>query len=553
MIKQSGLVDERNTRALAGLTFKVATEEFEFEQIHRLNYETFVEEIPQHGSNADRLLVDNFHHENTYFICVRDGQLIGIVAARDRRPFSLDLKLQDLDSYLPPGRSVCEIRLLSIQKEHRHGRIIEGLLTRLARHCLDRGYDIAIISGTVRQEGMYRRLGFVPFGPQVGTDEALYQPMYRELATLKDDFSAHLGGEPVPSAARDPVNLLPGPVSIRPEVQKAFARGPVSHRAPGFVADLKRVKGRLSRLVGSRHAEILLGSGTMANDTIAGQLSLLPGGGLVISNGEFGDRLLDHARRMRLRFEALRVDWGRPVGRDMIEAALDQAAGAEWLWAVHCETSTGVLNDLEMLKDLCAARDIRLAMDCISSIGTVPVDLGEVYLGSCVSGKGLGSYPGLSMVFHDHEVHPAPHALPRYLDLGLHAEKDGVPFTMSSNMVYALDAALGRFEADAVFEDIAEQSTWLRRGLRELGYRIVAPDDHASPAVITIELPQGERTSEVGRRLEDAGYFLSYNSAYLLERNWIQVCLMGEVSKETLGRLLSAMRGVVTPSNGRGG
>ena len=185
----------------------------------------------------------------------------------------------------------------------------------------------------------------------------------------------------------------------------------------------------------------------MANDTIADQLSLLPGGGLVVSSGEFGDRLVDHARRMLLRFEVLRVDWGLPVGRDLIEAALDRAAGANWLWAVHCETSTGVLNDLEMLKDLCAARDIRLAVDCISSIGTVPVDLGGVYLGSCVSGKGLGAYPGLSMVFHDHEVHPAPDALPRYLDLGLHAVKAGVPFTMSSNLIYALDAALVRFEA----------------------------------------------------------------------------------------------------------
>ena len=66
---------------------------------------------------------------------------------------------------------------------------MQGLLTTLARHCIDRGYDVAIISGTVRQERFYRRLGFVPFGPRVGTAEALYQPMYRELATLEEDFS----------------------------------------------------------------------------------------------------------------------------------------------------------------------------------------------------------------------------------------------------------------------------------------------------------------------------------------------------------------------------
>ncbi len=66
----------------------------------------------------------------------------------------------------------------------------------LARHYMDRGYDIAIISGTVQQERFYRRLGFVPFGPRVGTPEALYQPMYRELPTLEEEFSTLFRPEP---------------------------------------------------------------------------------------------------------------------------------------------------------------------------------------------------------------------------------------------------------------------------------------------------------------------------------------------------------------------
>jgi hypothetical protein len=47
------------------LRFKVATEEWEFESIHRLNYKTFVEELPQHQPTADRRLVDQFHPENS--------------------------------------------------------------------------------------------------------------------------------------------------------------------------------------------------------------------------------------------------------------------------------------------------------------------------------------------------------------------------------------------------------------------------------------------------------------------------------------------------------
>ncbi len=196
MNSQPGLIDECAEKTSAPLIFKVASEDWEFEQVHMLNYKTFVEEIPQHEANPDGLLIDRFHDENTYFICARGGRLIGMVAARDQRPFSLDQKLESLDAYLPPGKSICEIRLLSIDKEHRDGRIIQGLLTMLARHCMERGYDIAIISGAVRQERFYRRLGFVPFGPRVGAPGALYQPMYRELGTLEEQFSALFRPEP---------------------------------------------------------------------------------------------------------------------------------------------------------------------------------------------------------------------------------------------------------------------------------------------------------------------------------------------------------------------
>ena len=284
-----------------------------------------------------------------------------------------------------------------------------------------------------------------------------------------------------------------------------------------------------------------MGSGTMANDVIAAQLSLSPGKGLVLSNGEFGDRLLDHARRMGLAFESLTVEWGRAFDLGMIEAALTRNPGTEWLWAVHCETSTGVLNDLGAIKEACAVRDIRLAMDCISSIGTVPVDLRGVHFASCVSGKGLGAYPGLSMVYYENEVEPAPDILPRYLDLGLYAAKHSVPFTLSSNLLYGLDAALDVFQSNSVFDEIADISASLRRGLRRLGYRTVAPEEHSSPAVLTIELPEEVRSIDVGLWLEAMGYVLSYNSSYLLVRNWIQVCLMGEISREAIASLVDLM------------
>jgi aspartate aminotransferase-like enzyme len=141
------------------------------------------------------------------------------------------------------------------------------------------------------------------------------------------------------------------------------------------------------------------------------------------------------------------------------------------------------------------------------------------------------------MVFYNHDLAPAPTKLPRYLDLGYYAAQGGVPFTHSSNLIFALQTALGRTCWAEKFQQIAEVSAWLRGRLRELGLPIVAPDGHGSPAVVSIALPHEVNSKSIGLQLKKAGFLLSYNSEYLLKRNWIQICLMGEWSRDNLTSL----------------
>ena len=159
------------------LRVKIATEPFEFEQIYALNHRTFAEEIPRYAAVPTRRLVDRFHDQNTYVIGLQDRRLAGMVAIRDTRPFSLDERLPDLESYLPAGRSMCELRLLAVEPRDRRGRLLPALLASVWRHCATHGYDLALISGITRQRKLYEHLGFVPFGPLVGTPGAQFQPM----------------------------------------------------------------------------------------------------------------------------------------------------------------------------------------------------------------------------------------------------------------------------------------------------------------------------------------------------------------------------------------
>jgi aspartate aminotransferase-like enzyme len=522
------------------LVFKIASEDWEFEQIHRLNYRTFVEEIPQHQASPTHRLVDKFHAENTYLICLSGNQLVGMLAARGNRPFSLDQKLPDLDALLPGRRKICEIRLLAVEKKFRGHQVLQGILALLWQHGVEQGYELAIISGTTRQFKLYQHLGFVPFGPLVGTGDAQFQPMYITLETFEKTARDFLRASPARSFQPSAMNFLPGPVAIRREVRRAFEQAPESHRSVPFAQDFAATRKLLCDLTMAGNVELVLGSGTLANDLVGAQLSLLGQPGLVLSNGEFGERLLDHARRWKLEHSALQYAWGRTLNLSEVREKM-VATGARWVWLAHCETSTGILNPLGEIQELCQELQVRLCSDCISSIGTVPVDLSRAYLASCASGKGLRSYPGVCMVFHNHEVLAAPD-LPRYLDLGYYAANGGVPFTFSSNLLHALHAAIKRVNWEGRFQELRVLSGWLRPRLTELGFNLIGDVDCVSPVAITIALPAAVSSVEFARELAEAGYLLSYNSEYLRRRNWIQICMMGECTSEKVVSLLNALQ-----------
>jgi aspartate aminotransferase-like enzyme/predicted N-acetyltransferase YhbS len=515
------------------VTFRVAGAN-DAEAIFRLGYETFVEEIPQHPANPSRRHVDRFHSENCYIVAVDGGgALVGMIAIRGVRPFSLDQKLGCVDEFLPPGRTVCELRLLAVRPEHRRGPVFKGLIDAVVREGRALGFDLAIISGTLRQAKLYRHLGFVPFAHVVGTAEAPFQPLYLT-------FERFVEAAPALAASVAPVSFLPGPVPIAPDVRDAFAQPPAYHRDAEFRDAFLRTRARLSTMVNAPSVEVFLGSGTLGNEVVAAQLSLETGPGLILTNGEFGDRLADHAARWRLRHEVLASPWGERLPMEAADLALRRAPRA-WIWAVASETSTGMWNDVDLLKTLARRHKARLCLDCVSALGAVPLDLSGVFLASGASGKALAAYPGLSFVFYAHDVGPAPDRLPRYLDLGYYAEKGGLPFTQSSNLVAALDAALHRFDTAAPFADLTARSRWLRPRLAEQGWPILVDESCATPAVITMAPGEPGLASRIGEALQRQGLLVAYQSEYLARRHWLQIALMGHVAPADLERLVQAL------------
>ncbi len=525
------------------LCFKIADAEAEFRQIRELNYRTFVREIPQHQPNSEESLRDRFEEETVYCICLRGSQLVGMIALRSQRPFSLDQKLDNLDALLPAHNSACEIRLLAIPPQHRHGRILAGLCMLVYEYFETRGHDLGILSGTPRQVKLYRHFGFAPFGPVVGTPEAPYQPMYQTMSHFLR-LARKMNRPMFRTLTRGKTNLLPGPIHLTTQVRAALGAKPISHRNQRFADILARARESLLQLTGAADVAVAMGTGTLANDLVAGQIAQLPGRGLILCHGEFGRRLVDHATRFQLDFDLLELPWGEAFTGDMLADALSKGEAKTWIWSVHAETSTGILNDLEALKALAQRFECKLCLDCISSLGNVPCDLRGVALASGVSGKGLRSLAGLSLVFHDRNLPPARRPLPRSLDLSLYAN-GAIPFTLSSNLVTALKISLEDLEPARRFREVREKTQWARQALREAEIPFLGDEDSCFPGVITIPLPPHVDAGTLGMSLEEKGWILSSHSQYLQERNWVQICFFGPADIEDLPPMIRRLARVI--------
>ena len=521
--------------------YKIAETPSEFEQIHQLNYETFVEEIPQHERNDSGMLLDKFHEENTYIICLKNERVIGMIAIRSIRPFSLDGKIGSVEKHLPfTIENPVEIRLLAIEKSYRNGRPFLGLAQALVRFCMKAGYDIAFISGTVREQQLYGQLGFTPFSHLTGAEEAAFQPMY----LTRETFDAGIAGR----LSKPQINFLPGPATISDEVRNAMTADPYSHRTIEFENLSLRVKQQLTALTGAKHVQLLQGTGTLANDVVAAQLSAHSGKGLILVNGEFGERLTNHASRFGMKFDTLEVEWGSGFDKDNIIEAI--ATGAySWLWTVYCETSTGVLNEFDMLPEICAEYRVILAVDSVSAIGSMPVDFRGVDYASGVSGKGLLSYTGLSFVFHNKDVQSNPN-LPSYLDLGAYADAGGIPYSQSSNLLAALDAALRRYTEPAkIFAQVSERSIKIRTAVEEFGLTILSPENIGASAIMTLVMPAEMSATQLGDNLYLNGFTAHYESSYLRDRNWLQISCMNNVSNRELDSMLKVLYILITSNN----
>ena len=358
-------------------------------------------------------------------------------------------------------------------------------------------------------------------------------------------------------APLDRILLGPGPSNPYPEVMQALARPVVGHLDPAFVHLLDETCDRLRTVFQTANPLTLPISGTGSAGMEAAFVNLVGPGDVVVVgvNGLFGERMCDVAARCGAEVVRVEAEWGAPLDP---EAVLAAHPSPKVIAVVHAETSTGVRNDVEPLG--AGKGDALLLVDCVTSLGGIPVDVDGWGIDAAYSGtqKCLGVPPGLAPLTLSPRAVERRIAKPQswYLDLGMLAEYTGPAtgarkyhHTAPISMVYALHAGLGVVldeGLDAVFARHAEAGRLLHDGLEKLGFELFAADGSRLPELTTVKVPEGVDDAAVRRRLLDEyGIEIAGGVGAYAGKVW-RIGLMGHgARRRNVALLLSALAEVV--------
>lgn len=298
--------------------------------------------------------------------------------------------------------------------------------------------------------------------------------------------------------------LNPGPVTTTNTVKKALLVEDICHREATFTAVLRDIRCKLLQLAfadKSYCSVLFASSGTGAIEACISSLVPPNKSIAVINNGAYGQRIIDIARRYQIRVIELNYAPEEPLPLMDIERCIANNTDIAYVAMVHHETSTGILNPLQEIGNICRRQQRRFIVDAMSSFAGTDIDVIRDHIDFLIScaNKCIQGMPGLAFVIGKEQQLMACEGNARsyYFDLyqQYHSlEKTGqMPFTVPVQIAYALQQALNELIKETLPKRIQryqDNYDYLVQGLTTLGFILLTPIDRASKLLVSVALPK---------------------------------------------------------------
>jgi len=293
--------------------------------------------------------------------------------------------------------------------------------------------------------------------------------------------------------------MTPGPTEVPERVRARMSR-PMQNPDvdPAYAEFYRELTDKLAAVYDTDDDLLVLGGEGILGLEAAVASTVEPGDAvLCVSNGLYGDGFADFVSLYGGEPVTVSGPYDEPID---LEAVVDTVADHEFALAtmVHCETPTGVLNDLDPVLDVLANAGVLTVVDAVSSLGGAPVPTDRIDLCLGASQKCFSAPPGLTTVsvsdaawerIESVEPHSFYASLGEWRDV---RETGWFPYTHLPSNAYALDEALDvLFEEglDAVHERHERAATRCRERAAEIGIDCFpATETLASPTVTALRV-----------------------------------------------------------------
>ena len=352
--------------------------------------------------------------------------------------------------------------------------------------------------------------------------------------------------------------MTPGPTQVRENVRLARSR---EFQNPDldveFVEYYKETCELISELLHTENESLILdGEGILGLEAACASLTEPGDRVLVLDNGIYGEGFKDFVSMYGGNPVLYTKDYSHPLDPQELASYLEQDHDFKYATVVHCDTPTGMLNDISKICPLLKSFGIMTVVDSVSAMfgEEVCADAYQIDILCGGSQKAISAPPGLSIVTISKAAKEAMAQRKTpiasfYANLKIfvnYYEQNWFPYTMPASDIYGLREALENIKADPdILSRHARIAAKTRKTIQNMGLTLY-PSEGYSNTVTTFQIPKGYTAEEILNKMRTTHNILLAGSFGPYAGKLIRIGHMGEnATEENIEETLTALKDVL--------
>lgn len=334
--------------------------------------------------------------------------------------------------------------------------------------------------------------------------------------------------------------MTTGPTQVRENVRMARSLETTNPDIDtAFCEFYKETCDLLQKLVNSSGtAYILDGEGILSLEAACASLTEPGDRVLVIDNGVFGKGFADFVKIYGGEPVLFTSDYHRPVDIDELKSFLDKDSDFKYATVVHCDTPSGVINDISRICPLFADYGILSVVDSVAGMFGEYVDVDESRIDILCGGsqKVLSAPPGLAMVWVSDKAEkameqrrtPIASFYANIMTFKTYYRDKWFPYTMPVSDINGFRVAVDNILAEpGIVERHARIAAATRNAVTEAGLELYLEDGFAN-TVTAIRVPEGLTDTQILSVMRDKYNVMISGSFDVLAGKVLRIGHMGE-------------------------